>query len=584
MPDLISNYFPARSELSSEQIQAARLRVVNYMRRERADLDMRPNTPFGDLYLTPAAEYLAALEVAVERFQSDLDMEKVASGVIWNCDFVERFLQAFAAVPLASLPATGLVRLTFTKDQEYEIDQSIRFSFISETTSQFSLRLAHDGPLLLKPVAAPLDSRQNQFNLVQIGVDSYAVDVPVTGSMSVPVTAGLSGRSSVVVECLSAITALIDFDDGVPEDSLSKIAERTREAFHAMTLSSRNGALSWIMRQFPDVYAVSPVLAGDDEMVRDAFNPLGIHTGGMDIHVRSKHAHMLITQRVPIPFYDEQGGDPNDVFVAKVDFLHPPHRIESITWAGNAAIDLGARGTEIRVFSRSARPDVAPGLLCAFSPLEELYVSVKMPRTSGNLPLITTSIDALGQQFAYFDITYVTDPLLTTVYDHVTSEDVQPTGSRIHVRGFNLVSFSTLTIRYTRRQGTTVNLTKAREEIVQFMTSRGGPAFPYSDGPIVDSMYYAGVQQVLAIESDAKVLWTPADIFLLDGATLPTDNVEDAATEGHLPQNIFIPSSSAFQPAWADPNLGGAESLYAKIGERNTAFLMLEDAIIFKEV
>lgn len=582
--DFIKNYFPARADISASDIQSARLRIVNYLRRERPTLDMRPNTPFGDLWITPAAEYLAALEIAVARMQSDLDLEQVAKGNIYNCDFVERFLKNFAAIPLASLPATGVVRLLFSKDQEYELDQSLRFSFIEDNISQFSMRLPHAGPLLLRPVAAPIDSRYNQYNLVQVGVDSFGVDIPVTGFMTEPVTAGLSGRSSQVVTCLESITAVIDFDDGIPEDNLSKIAERTREAFHAMTLSSRNGTLNFIMQQFPDVYSVSPVLAGDDEMVRDAFNPLGLHVGGMDVYVRSKHALLEVTQRVKIPYYDVQEGDANDVFVAKVDFLHPPHRIESITWAENPSINLGNRGSDIRIFSRSAEPTVAPGLLCAFSPLEELYVSIKMPRTAGNLPLISNSFDATDQAYAYFDITYITDPLLVPVYDHVTAEDVRPTGSRVHVRGFNLISFTSLIINYRRRAGTTINLTAAKAEIAAFMASRGGPAFPYSDAPIIDSMFYAGAFQTVSIESNAKVLWTPADICLLDDATLPTVNVETAASEGLLPQDIAIMSSSDFSPVWADPNLGGPESLFAKIGNRNTAFLLLEDAITFREV
>ena len=319
-------------------------------------------------------------------------------------------------------------------------------------------------------------------------------------------------------------------------------------------------------------------------MVRDAFNPLGMHVGGMDVHVRSRHSRMVVTQRVQLFYHEEQEGQPHDVFVSKVGFLHPPHRIDTVRWAGNSAVDLGVRGDGVVVFSRSSRPDVAPGLLCAFSPLEELHLSVRMPRTAGNLPLIQTSIDGLGRRFAWFDVTYVTDPLLQTVYDHVTSESVCPTGARIHVRGFNLVSFRSLTLKYTRRQGTTVNFTRAKTEIAQFMNSRGGPSFPYSDGPLVDAMYYAGAQQVMAIEADAKVLWTPADLFLPPGATLPEENVGLALEEAISPQEIAVVTSSAFSPVWADPNLGGEGSLHAKIGRRNTAYLLTDDAVRFEEV
>lgn len=583
--DIISTYFPEVSEIPSEKIRATRERLVNYMRRAHPTLDMRPNTPFGDHYLTPAAEELAVLEVAAGRILSDLDLDQIAKGTIWNCAFVEAFLKNFAAVPLESLPATGIMRLTFNKDQDYELNQSLLFSFIGDDVAQFSFRVPHDGPINIRQVKAPLDSRDNQFQLVELAQNSFAVDIPVSGYMNELVTAGTTGRVSEQVECLSSIVAVVDFDDGVPEDNLSKIAERSRQAFHAQTLSSRMGAISFILRQFPETQAVSPVIAGDFEMIRDTANPLGISTGGMDLYTRSKHAGHVITQQVRINYYQTQEADPQDVYVGKIDFLHTPHVIKSITWANNSEIDLGDRGSEIVVFSRSADTVVAPGLLCAFSPLEELYVTIKMPRTSGGAPYIANLIDGIGQPYAWFNITYITDPTLTTIYDHVTADVNHPIGSRVHARGFNLVYFEELTIDYRRRPGTATNLTAARNEIVSFINSCGGPEFPYSDGAVVDAMYYhANKAQVMAIRSVAKVRWTAADRFLLPDDHLPTVNYTDSLVDSSPLPDIFIHESGSFLPSWKDPNLGLSNSLHAVVGPRNVAYLLEAENLRFNEV
>jgi len=501
-----------------------------------------------------------------------------------NCDFVEAYLKNFAIVPLTGAPATGIVRLTFNKDQDYELDASLQLAFSGGTGSIFNLRLNDAGPAAIRQVGAPPDDRPNQYRLVQLSPTRFAVDIPVEGSMTSPVLQGAGAKTSSAVDCLESVVAIEDFDDGIPEDSLPKQAERARVAFPSATLTSRTGAINLLLRQFPDLRAVSAVLPGDVEAVRDAYNVLGISTGGMDVHVRSRHALHQVTQQVRLNFYAEQEDEAQDVFVGKVEFLHPPHLIKSVAWAGGASVDLGTRGEDVIVISRSADAAAAPGLLCAFSPLEELYVAVRMPRTGAGAALVSVLYDDADQAYAYFDITYLTDPLINPVHDYVTSEKVHPVGSRVHVRGFNSIYFNHLTVDYRRAPGTTMNLAAAKAEIFAYMNSRGGPMFPYSDGPIVDAMAYAGAQQVMAIRADARVLWTAADRFLPDGELLPTVHFNDSLAATVTPQQIHAPSSSAFQPVWVDPNLGTPTSLHSSLGIRNTAYLLEESAIRFSEV
>lgn len=584
MTDLVSTYFPNLADIPAETLRLTRQRLYTYLRKAHPDLDMRPNTPFGDLWLTPAAEGLAALEVAMSRFMSDLDLEQVAKGTIWNCDFVEAYLKNFAIVPLTSAPATGIVRLVFNKDQDYELDAGLQISFTNGTSSLFTFRLYEAGPVLIRAVGAPLDDRANQFRLVQLSPTRFAVDLAVEGTMTAPVLTGAAGATSAPVECLESLTAVVDFDNGVPEDSLPRQAERARIAFPTASLTTRTGAINLLLRQFPDLQAVSPVMAGDAEAARDAFNVLGISSGGMDLYVRSKHGRQQVSQQVRLNFYADQEEESQDVFVGKVSFLHPPHRIQSITWVGDPNLDLGARGEDVVVFSRSNKPALAPGLMCGYSTYEDLYVCVRMPRTSQGAAQVQVSYDDLDQAYAYFTITYTTDPVISQVHQYVTSSDVHPVGPEILVRGFNLLYFRSLTVDYRRQPGTAVNFQAAKTEILSYMNSRGGPAFPYSDGPIVDAMYYAGASQVMAVRADASLLWTAADLVLLDTDPLPTVNFNDALAAATAPHTIHAPASSAFQPVWRDPEFGSATSRFEVVGPRNVAYLLEDVAVQFNEV
>ena len=105
--DLVSTYFPKADELTSEQLLSARTRAETVLREVYPTIDVRPGSPLGDVVLSPFAMLIAMLEVGVQRFTSDLDLENVAAGTIYNCDFVERFIKNFAVFPQLSLKALG---------------------------------------------------------------------------------------------------------------------------------------------------------------------------------------------------------------------------------------------------------------------------------------------------------------------------------------------------------------------------------------------------------------------------------------------------------------------------------------------
>ena len=85
IPDIITLYFPPFAELPAAQVQTTRQRLQALLHAGFPDIDYRPNSPLGDMQLTPFAYLFAGVETAIGRFMSDLDTGNVAKNIIWNC-------------------------------------------------------------------------------------------------------------------------------------------------------------------------------------------------------------------------------------------------------------------------------------------------------------------------------------------------------------------------------------------------------------------------------------------------------------------------------------------------------------------
>ena len=127
--DFINTYFPDVADVDEASLLSARQRLDTFLKQKFPNLDTRPNSVFGDLGLSPYAYLVACHEIAMGRFMSDLDLEQVANGVIYNCDFVKKYIQNFATVDQTTLQSSGVIRLVFCNNDSYTIDRRARFIF-----------------------------------------------------------------------------------------------------------------------------------------------------------------------------------------------------------------------------------------------------------------------------------------------------------------------------------------------------------------------------------------------------------------------------------------------------------------------
>lgn len=582
MTDLITTYYPPLSELTETQLQDVRTRLVAYLQQSYPDLDMRPDSVFGNLFINPATTSIAALEAALGRVLSDLDLENTANGVTFDCEFVRKYLNNFAVLPTGTIQSAGVLRFLFSADGPYFIDRRAQYQFGEDI---FFLKLAEEGGLVVNAVGTPLQPGSNNVTLTQVTQDLYAFDWPVYGPMTEQVEGGDTAATNYPLDNLTSITAAADFQFGAPEMGLQELAKKARETFYSASMNNRGCARRFLMKEFPDITAASPVLTGDFEMIRDSVNALGFSAGALDALAKSSGYNTTDQVTVRLHYLATQLGNPLNMFVGEVGFTSYPLRIDSVVYAGDTTINLNPSGDALKIFSQSADSSRAPMAAAAFSGLDRYWFCIPMPLDPATgAPLIVPGVLPDGSQFADFTITYRTDPLLPGLSAWAGSAEVAAVGVDTLVKSFVPISIRSMDVRYVKAPGTTVQVENARQEIAAYLNSLGGPVALYSDSRIYDLLYYAGIKDTRAIVTDARVLFSIATHYLGDGVDTPDEDYVTALQDAVPAKVITISSSSGFLPQYKDPNFGTPDATWEVIGPRNTSYLIDPESITFTEI
>ena len=572
--DFINTYFPDVADVDQASLLSARQRLDTILKQKYPNLDTRPNAVFGDLGLSPYAYLVACHEIAMERFMSDLDLEQVANGVIYNCDFVKKYIQNFATVDQTTLKSSGVIRLVFCADNSYTIDRRARYIF--DTNNEFTLRLANPGSLDVLPVGSVPAPYTNEYVLKQISETEYAIDVGVVGTMVSQVSVGDVATTDYTITDLTNIIAVTNFEFGLPAESLATLAAKTREAFYSATLTTRAGANNYLAREFPDLAVTSPILPGDTAAVRAAVNPLGVANGKMDICVQSKNFGTTVSQTLQLTY--SASGASGPAYYGKLDLLEVPQVIDSIQYAGDTTIDLGVKGPtgKINVLSKSSDFAKAPLLTSAYSTYEDYWIRIVAPSASGfDFNPIN---DISGAQYNYFTINYRSDPMVKVVSDTLNSSNLTPIGVDVLVKGYVPIYINSLLITYTKKAGVRVALETARNEIYNYFKGLGYNKI-YAASKIYDAMYYAGADDVVSISVNSQIQWSIADKII------PASVTADPAGQTGFDSAY---ASSLSLPATVYNNLSATAAFesttYSVMEARNRGYYLPLENILFSEV
>lgn len=572
--DLITAYLPDASTIPQAQLLDTRQRWSNFLQPAWPDVDMRPNSVFGDLLLSPSAFQWGSAETAMFRFMSDLDLSNVAAGTIYNCPFTTKFLANFAITDAVYVQSTGVVRLSFATDEARSLDRSLQFQFGTDT---FQIRLINPGPMLILPTGSTPPVGANAAVLFQAGDSAYIVDIPLVGAMSTAILAGNTGTTSDAVANLNSVIVLSDFNAGTAPNSLPTLAKLTRSTFYSATPNTRSGTTMFMRRQFPDLAGVSVTISGDVEMVRDMTGVLGFSDGRADVYAVSEF-EFTDSQTVRLDY------DPVlKIFIGALRLPDIPSQIKSVVPTLAPTILPTVAGGNLRIYSQSLQPARVPGCQAAYSPQEALWMVIDMPLTDQGAFLIPTLTDSNGTQYSTFVVTYTADPLLPTVAAMIAAPDNQPLGVDVAVRGFVPMIITSLEISYVRAAGTAVNLTQARSEIAQYLNTLLYPEI-YSDARIFDSMFYAGAKDVRGISCRGGVQWSVANLILPASAPNPIADYVAATAAALRPRAISLTTSQNLTVQYRDLGIAGPKPTFESIGARNIRYIIDPANISFREV
>lgn len=501
-----TEYFPdIESELTDAQIATAREQVVQSLQPVMPDVDLSPGTPTGDFIVTPLAVYRAASGVAHDRLMSDLNLANVADGTIYSCDFVSAYLGNFAVYDVENLKATGLVRLTYSSPDSRTIPKTVRYRFSSDGDWLIRLTDPDATEVNILSAGSSHSGAADTYVLAQTSSTTWAVDIPVYGTLSSTIAAGASGTATEVPDELVGISAAIEFLAGVPSASLSDLAAMARKSAFSVTSGSRSATKAMVYRNWPESNMVSPVVTGDAEMQRIAAgSAMALTAPAVDLYFRSARDMQEETQNIRLDYVQPTAGG-TKVFRGKLPLLHRPSRITSIEWSGSTAESLV---DELTIYSRSSRSDLYGSLHCG-TRYEDLYVEITPSVDESDTPLIPRLSES-GAQYAIFTVTYEADPLLETVSSLLESPDYRPPGVDVLVKSGPLSVIDEMEITYAKTDGVNMTLSVARENIVELLRTSGYPdSLRITD--IYDIMRNAGAGQVIEVSVSGYFQVSPAD-------------------------------------------------------------------------
>ena len=508
-----TEYYPNLDELSQQQLDSARAFVVQKLREKFVDVDLSPGTVTGDQVVAPLSEFIAAADLAFSRFMSDLDLGNVAEGIIYSCPFVEGFLGNFSVYDDSNLQSIGIVRLTFSADAIVSFSRNVTFRF--GDAAEFKIRFSseHGEFFEVLPSTSAATTEDDKVVLVQTSTTTWAVDVPVTGTMPDSVTAGTAGTINKVFPTLAGVVAVTDFIRGATPTSLPELARMARRIYHSMSANSRYGIRSTVYHHWPETAMVSPIMPNDLEMQRGAAGTaLGLPDTAVDVYFRSSRDLQSHTQTVLLRYTSTalHNGTTNNVrFRGRLPLLHSPSKIISVKPVGMTDPNTVSNVT---IYSRPTGTNIPYGLHFG-TRYEEFYADIT-PVLSGGVPIIPLSAVYNGATvdyyYAAFDIEYEADPLFKAVAAHLESPDQAAAGVSTVVHSGPLVDIDTMTIYYHRRPGVKMLLNPALEKIVEYAKKAGYPEL-FTPAVIHDIMKIAGATMVASISVSGNIEATPSN-------------------------------------------------------------------------
>lgn len=565
---IVESYFPDIDDLDVKELQAQRAHLEAFLRQYYPDLDMRPNTPFGDLFLSPATTLKVAMEAALVGILKDMDLTNLEAGIVGNCDFAEMFLANFGDFERKSVGSYGFVRLVFSENTYISIPGHTRFKFgTNESDNEFTAVRPYQGELRFYPAGQELPAGTNSWHLVQEGTDRYAVLIPVIGLTSEDIPENVAAFTTPAIPTTRAMNAACDIPSAIVPTSIPDMARLARNTVFDASFSSKRSAESFAWSKIPELLAVSSAKTGDYSMRRATTNPMGLTTPCLDLFVRSgRYAQrsVLLYAR-----YDPAA----DLFYAKLPFSGPLDRMISVTYPEDDTVTLSV----FELMSSPTRDNVALAEN-GVQGREVLFVSAAMPRDNEGAALIPLDVNANGDGYATLEFVFEYDPAVAVMQGLGYGDDDAPAGVRLDIRPFVSVVVDRMEISYQRPSTTSMSLEDAEVELTKTM-HQFSHRRPFSPATIDAIVLAAGATVVHGTAFDTHLEFSAAHSYLPSGVAALPDTYAELVAARKYPAAVTRNNLETPKPPVTA--IGPAGEL---LGERNYCYAVRPGSIVFTEV
>jgi hypothetical protein len=566
--EAVNAYFPAPGELSPASVQAQRDALEALLRPAFPDLDMRPNTPFGDLMLSPEAVVKAGASEALGRMLADMDLANLAAGRVNNAVFAREYLSNFGDFERKSIGSYGLVKLVFSENEGFDLPNHLRFKFNSPTAShEFWVVRSHEGDIQVKPEGTALPAGVDAFGLVREDANRYALYLPVNGISGDAILGGSPAFSSPELETTVSMEASGDIASGSVPEEVAELARLVLRTVFDSTFASRKSAESFAWHKMPDLMMAGATVSGDAEMQRATTNIVGLLEPCVDLYVRSS---TLAPRSALVRLYYDAAGR----FYGKLPFSVAIQELSSVSYPEDESVEVPLSSVRIMASPLSSK---APGASNGTQGSETLFLDFPMPVFNGSAA-VPLDVDSYGNQYAEFAVEVLCDPAVEIMQKLAYADGTYPLGSSLRVRPYVYVVVDEMRIRYRRAANMSPSLEDAEELIVDTM-HRFGYYRPYSPGPINDIMEAAGATQVVQLLFDYHVEYSAAAGYLPPGVSALPE------THALLVAGLEVPSAYQVYGATSpEPAPAGPGTARAVVGLRNLCYVLREGAVAFEEV
>lgn len=575
MSNFFEQYLPKENEVDPARVEAMRALWVNFLqqRAQGVELDLSPGTVTGDHVISPLAESAAALEEAFRRFTSDLNLQNVANGVQYNCDFIKAFLGNFGVYQQSFRGSTGEVELTFDSPVTRTLSAHVLFELPGEGNEPARLlRTSSSGLIQVLPPETPTDQtlQADTYRLRRIGENRFSVTLPIHAIVASGINEGSSLASSEPIPGLTSAVLAAPLYPARDLNSLSALAKQAQTTTFSPGATSRYGLIRTIHELNPNAGYVWPVISGDPEMLRQESGHF-LPRPAIDVNYRSRHPLQMKTAVVRLDKLENV-----EKYVGRLRLPYIPQKIVSIHWQGDQSVTPA-----YEIYSNSVRSEFRRGSV-AKTLYEELTLRME------NHPSISPALEVVDgntRRYTWVVVTYLADPSLNQVASEFLDVAKQPAGVSLLVKGFPLVEVTSLKIYYHKRAGVFFNASEARKWIARTL-NEPTQIEGFADSEIGAVVRLNGASRLHSVSYSGFVRPSVATYLLKDLTIDPMTTEDDS---GLIQNSVLAPvhefnEVSELPKESLDPNLGNDQETLLYFSEAVRSFFIQPQNIDFQEL